>query len=331
MTSFDVARLAGVSQSTVSRALRNLPNISPEVRARVARAAAQLNYVPHESARSLSTRVTRRIAVVSEALTNPFYPELLEPLRMRLGDHGYRVVLVSDSEDDALTASTLTDGSYDGVIITTAHYNSSLPDKLRERGVPCVLVNRTTGRADEHACQFANTRGAALVADLLQDLGHTRIGVIAGPQELSTSTERERGLRDALASHGLATPDEYLRRVPFSAAEGRAAALELLRLPDRPTALVCGNDYLAFGAMNAARSLSLSVPADLTVIGFDDVSMASWDTFDLTTIRCDLDELALVAVEMITRLIRGLRTETQQHVDVQLIHRGTHGTARHRK
>ncbi|MCT1550143.1 LacI family DNA-binding transcriptional regulator [Brevibacterium casei] len=328
ITSFDVARLAGVSQSTVSRALRNLPNITPATREKVARAAAELNYVPHGSARSLSTRITSRVAIVSEELTNPFYPALVEPLRHYLNENGYRTMLVTDDEDDALTASNLTDGSCDGVIITTAARNSRLPDALRKAGLPFVLANRTTDSETEAACQFANEAGAAQVAELLAELGHDDIGLITGPERISTSIERERGLRTALEDHGRWLPGRVIRRGDFTAEAGFAGAIDLLDSPIRPTALVCGNDYIAMGALNAAKSLGLSVPDDLTVIGFDDVAMAAWDLVSLTTVRCDLAKLACDAVEMLLRLIDDRPVDTLRVTDVDLVLRGTHGTPR---
>jgi len=324
VTGFDVARLAGVSQATVSRALRNLPNITPEVRERVARAAAELRYVPHESGRTLSTRITGRIAIVSEALTNPFYPQLLEPLRARLGDRGYRTVLVSDSEDDALTAASLSDGSYDGVMITTAPRQSRLSAELHQRGIPCVLVNRRTEDGSAAACEFDNEAGARAVAELVVALGHSEIGLIAGPQNFSTGAERELGTREALDARGTWVPGRLTRRVPFTAEDGRSAALELLSSGRRPTAIVCGNDDVAFGVLNAAVSLGIRVPDDLTVIGFDDVAMASWDLVSLTTVHCDLDALATEAVDMLLRMLRGERIEGVRRVPVELVLRGTH-------
>ncbi|WP_425843650.1 LacI family DNA-binding transcriptional regulator [Agrococcus sp. TSP3-2-1] len=328
ITSFDVARLAGVSQSTVSRALRDLPSITPATRAKVARAAAELRYVPLESGRSLSTRVTRRIAIVSESLTNPYHPLLIEALRARLADLGYQTVLLADREDDALTVATLADGSYDGVVITTAARTSTLSRTLEEAGVPCIMVNRSTDDVDQLSCTFDNLKGSTLIAELLIELGHTRIALINGPDRYSTSAARERGLRLRLDAAGLWIPERMTRRVPYSTVAGRAAALDLLRLRDRPTAVVCANDDLGLGALNAAASLGLAVPEDLTVIGFDDIPMAAWDVFSMTTIRCDLNLLAARAVELLARLIRGRESAGSQVIDVELVARDTHAPPR---
>lgn len=145
VTGHDVARLAGVSQATVSRALRNLPGTSPRTRAAVLAAAEALNYLPSDSGRALSTRRTRRVAVVVAELTNPYYPELVEPLRQALLAHDLRTVLVSDRperSDHGALVDQLADGSYDSVILTTTTRDSTLPRDLTEREVPHVLVNR---------------------------------------------------------------------------------------------------------------------------------------------------------------------------------------------
>ena len=148
-TGFDVARLAGVSQPTVSRALRNLPGTSAETRMRVIEAARALSYIPSDSGRVLSSRRTQRIAVVSEALTNPYYPELVEPIRRKLAEQGYRTVLVTDAAEGTVGLDDLADGSYDGVILTTTTRRSRLPADLIARGMPHVLVNRLLSAAAE--------------------------------------------------------------------------------------------------------------------------------------------------------------------------------------
>lgn len=324
VTSFDVARLAGVSQSTVSRALRNLPNITPATRAKVARAATELRYVPLQSGRSLSTRITGRIAVLSEALTNPFYPQLLEPLRRRLADEGYQTVLIGDHEDDALTVAALSDGSYDGVIDTTASRSSRLPQAMAEAGLPCVLVNRRTDDDTELSCTFDDEAGSAALARMLIELGHTDFALIAGPEQFSTSARRERGLRAALDEAGLWIPQRRTRHVEFGAASGRAAALELLGQPQRASVLFCLNDVLAFGALNAADALGLDVPGDVTVVGFDDIAESSWDRLALTTVHADLDALAAEAVTLLTRTIRGLSVDGSSVIAVEVAARGTH-------
>ncbi|MEV0593505.1 LacI family DNA-binding transcriptional regulator [Nonomuraea cavernae] len=326
VTSFDVAQLAGVSQPTVSRALRNVPGISPETRERVMRAARELAYIPSEAGRTLSMRTTRRIAVVTEELTNPYYPELVEPLRRHLARHDFRTVVVTDNVEGPIGLEALADGSYDGVILTTTRRRSTLPRDLAERGIPHVLANRLLDRAESDSCGFDNQGGATAIGDLLVELGHERVGAVQGPAATSTGQERADGLDRALRRHGVHPWHELTRRVDFTHDAGRAAALDLLSRPDRPTAIVCGNDVVAFGVLSAARELGLTVPADLTVIGFDDIPMAAWPLIGLTTVHCDLDLLARMAVDLLLRHDRSPDERPAEHrVPTRLVLRSTHG------
>lgn len=326
VTGFDVARRAGVSQPTVSRALRNLPGTSPETRERVLRAAAELSYLQDDPVRSRSTCGTRRIAVVTEELTNPYYPELVEPLRRHLAGHGLRTVVVAGSDDRGIDA--LADGSYDGVILTTTSRRSSLPRDLSERAVPHVLVNRVLDHSESHSCAVDNLGGATAVSAPLADLGHRRVASIQGP--LTTSTGRERGeaLRRGLARRGIALRRNMVLRAAFGHDPGRDAAHVLFRRADPPTAVVCGNDVIALGVLSAARERGIPVPAALTVIGFDDIPMASWPLVDLTTVHCDLEGLAATAVELLLAATHTPgRAPVDRRIPVRLVLRGTHAPA----
>ncbi|MFD2421724.1 LacI family DNA-binding transcriptional regulator [Amycolatopsis pigmentata] len=329
VTGHDVARLAGVSQATVSRALRNLPGTSPETREAVLAAAEALNYLPSDSGRALSTQRTRRVAVVAAELTNPYYPELVEPLRQALLAQNLRTVLVSDRPDPSdsrALVDQLADGSYDGVMLTTTTRDSTLPRDLTERAVPHVLVNRVLDHPESPSCTFDNVDGSAQVARLLVDLGHQAIGAVFGPVDTSTGRDRAAGLRDALRALGKPLTRRFIRRA--SAFEHDTAcrlARELLSLSPRPTAIVCANDVVALGALSAARELGLAVPSEVTVVGFDDIAMAAWPLVDLTTVRCDLQDLASRSVDLLTgRLLGESRDNTLVRVPVELVARGTH-------
>ncbi|WTW99003.1 LacI family transcriptional regulator [Streptomycetaceae bacterium NBC_01309] len=299
ITSRDVARMAGVSQPTVSRVLRGVPGVAPETRERVLSAAKALSYVPSETGRSLATRATRRIGLVADDLTNPFYPELVEPLRDRLEQAGYRALLVSDRVDDPVEADRLADGSLDGVVLTTTETGSTLPHELVRRGVPCVLANREAAGLSADTCVVDNQLGGAQVAGLLASLGHRRIGAVFGPASTSTGRDREAGFRAALGERGIPLPGESVRRGPFTHDAGRAAVGELLALSDPPTAVFCANDVVAMGACSAAAALGVRVPDGLTVVGFDDIAMAGWDVFGLSTVRGDLTVMADEVVRML--------------------------------
>ncbi|MDQ2781598.1 MAG: LacI family transcriptional regulator [Actinomycetota bacterium] len=331
VTGHDVARRAGVTQATVSRALRNLPGTSRGTRQRVLRAAAELAYIPSENARSLSNARTRRVAVVSDALTNPYYPQLVEPLRRHLGSRDLQMVLVTETTGPAGTGvslEALADGSYDGVILTTTTRTSSRPRDLTERGIPHVLVNRVLDVPESPGCTVDNTGGVMRVADLLVRAGHRRIAVIQGPTDTSTGRERATGFRAGLRRHGVPLPRSLVRRTVFDHDAAMGAAISLLHSPDPPTAVFGGNDVIALGVLSAATTLGIRVPEDLTVIGFDDIPMAGWPLVGLTTVHCDLDALAQVAVDLLARQLRGgaVAPETRR-IPVSLVERRTHGPA----
>lgn len=328
VTGHDVARRAGVTQATVSRALRNLPGTAPETRDRVLRAAAELAYIPSESARSLSSTRTRRVAVVSDALTNPYYPQLVEPIRRHLWEHELQMVLVTETghpDDPSVSLEALADGSYDGVILTTTTRRSTLPRDLTERAIPHVLVNRVLDVPESPGCTVDNAGGVALVADLLARLGHRRVAAVHGPTDTSTGRERAESLRAGLRRHGVPLPRELVRQSAFDHDSAMTVAASLLDRPEPPTAIVGGNDVIALGVLSAARATGVRVPGDLTVIGFDDIPMAGWPLVGLTTVHCDLDTLARVSVGLLTRQIAGMSVPTATvRIPVSLVTRGTH-------
>jgi LacI family transcriptional regulator len=325
VTSHDVARLAGVSQPSVSRALRDQPGVSAATRKRVRDAAQALAYVPSSAGRSLSTRTTGRVAIVADELSNPFYPALVVPLHDALAEAGYRTILVTDSGAKPAELEPLVDGSLDGVFLTTSRSGTTLPAELARRGVPFVLVNRELETAQGDSCVVANRQGAMSVAQLLASLGHQRVAAIFGPETTSTARERAVGFRNGLAEHGIALPSAYVEHSEFDYDAGRSAFLRLMAVGPAPTAVFCSNDVVALGACNAARAMAVEVPAAVTIVGFDDIAMAAWDVFQLTTVRAELTDLAAAAAEL---LLRRMSTPTAplQRVEIPttISLRGTH-------
>lgn len=324
LTSHDVAKIAGVSQSTVSRALRGMPGISPATVARVREAAQALAYVPSEAGRSLSTRQARSVGVFTEDLTNPFYPALVEPVRKRLEERGFRTILLTEP-DSVGAADSLPHGVVDGAIIATAHLGSRLPADLRSRGVPFVLVNRSVDGVDCDRSTVDNIAGGRLAAEFLSDLGHREVSAIFGPADTSTGRDRELGFRQGLSERGVSLPASGVRRGPFTYETGYDGALGLLRRRRRPTAVFCGNDVIALGALNAARAHGRCVGEDLTVIGFDDIAMASWELIDLTTVRCDVTSMAQTAADlMVDRIADPAAPFREVTLDPLMVARGSH-------
>lgn len=328
VTSHDVARRAGVSQPTVSRALRDQRGVAPATRSAVREAARALGYVPLQAGRALSTQKTRRVGVVSAEMQNPFYPALVDPLNTALAGHGYRTILVTDRDGEDIQLEQLVDGSLDGVVLTTSTVDSDLPGELARRGVPHVLLNRDVRGSRSDACLVDNAAGAAMVADLLVDHGHRRIGGIFGPRDTSTGAERANAFRRRLARRGHRVDELLVRSGPFSEHTGRLGLEDLASSAALPTAIFCGNDVIAFGVLNAARSLGIDVPGELTVVGFDDIPMSAWSVLDLTTVSVDLSTLASRAADQLVRRMAAPDDPVRSRLKVRprLSLRGTHGS-----
>lgn len=327
ITSHDVARLAGVSQPTVSRALRGDTRVSAATRAKVREAATALNYVPSEAGRSLSTRSTRRIGVLVTDLTNPFYPHLIAPLHDELEQLDHRMMLFTERTEAAVAADRLLDRSIDGVVLATVTLDSTLPQELRRRELPFVFLNREGGSPSGDAAVVDNRLGGEIAARELVRLGHRHIAGIFGPENTSTGRDRELGFRLALADAEIALRQAHTRHGPFEFETGAKALAELLETTPAPTAVFCGNDVIALGALDTAKRAGVAVPDELTVIGFDDIPMASWAAFELTTIRHDMHEMARAAARLLVERISGTVDSAEPRrvvLEPELIARGTH-------
>jgi LacI family transcriptional regulator, galactose operon repressor len=323
-TSHDVALAAGVSQPTVSRALRGDPRVTEATRSRVLVAAERLGYVPSDRGRSLATRRTSRIGVVVEDLDNPFYLELLDVLHERLERAGVRMIVLTPQRDAPERVERLVDGSIDGAILTTTHLDSPLPAQLRARHFPFVLLNRTVDDPGVASCSVDNRLGAIRLAEATLRAGHRDVAAIFGPETTSTGRDREAGIRHVLGEADVALPAARVRRGRFTFAVGYRACTELLAARERPTAMLCANDVVAIGAINAAHALGLRVPEDVSITGFDDIAMAAWEVFRLTTVRQDLRRMAETAADLVLGLVDDPHREPQRIVlPADLIPRAT--------
>ena len=300
VTSRDVAALAGVSQMTVSRVLRDSGNVAPETRERVLRAMDEAGYRPHAAARTMRTRRTATVGVVVADITNPFYPQLLEAVSGALHDAGQRMVLWNSpdpSDSSALTA--LSEGTVDGLIFTAATESTPALQEATARGEPVALLHRGLPALDCDQVTTDNVDGGRQVADYLAATGHERIGYLRGPELPTTARDRERGFRDRLAEIGRELDPDLAVEGGFSHDRAREAMRDLLRRDSPPTAVFCANDLTAFGAVDGAVSLGRRVPEDVWVVGYDDIAMAAWDSYDLTTFRQPIGDMARTAIRLL--------------------------------
>jgi LacI family transcriptional regulator len=320
VTSRDVARVAGVSQATVSRVLQGSPNVTGHTRARVLRALEETGYTPNVLARAMKTRRTGTIGVVVASITNPFYPEILEVLTERLAEVGRRMILWSTGPGEASAIEAIRQGLVDGVVFTAVTAESAPLAAALAQDAPVVLVNRGIHGVDCDQVTSDNVEGGRAVARYLAAGGHAHPALIGGPLATSTAVEREEGFRAELA--GL--PPERFRRGDFSHAAGHAAMTSLLSTASPPTAVFCVNDLTAFGALDAARALGVRVPEDLWLVGYDDVDMASWEAFDLTTVRQPMGEMVAEALALLlARIAEPDRAAVHRRFPSRLIVRGS--------
>jgi LacI family transcriptional regulator len=283
-----------------------------------------LGYVPSERGRSLSTRSTRQIAMVTD-LDNPLYPQLVGPLHDAFAAHGYRMVLLAERGEEIVGDDRLLDGSVDGAVLTTSQLKTPLPLQLHERAVPFVQLNRVSGLVDADSVTADNAAGGRAVADLLVAGGHVDIAAILGPLGTSSAGERERGFRAGLQAAGLTLSADRLVRGWFSYHVGFAGMQTLLARSDRPSAVFCINDTVAVGALNALAEMGLGAPHDVTVVGFDDLDIASWPSFQLTTVRVDFAAMARRSAELLMARVSNPETPTSHDVfPVELMLRSTH-------
>lgn len=330
ITSHDIARRARVSQATVSRVLTGNTKVGKEARDRVIAAVRELGYRPNANARAMRTSQTGNIGVVVSRLANPLYPELLQILGKSLTNAGFRMVVWnSDELDEKAAIDAIQESRVDGVIMTTATPDSTRLYEALQINAPVVLINRVVQGWPCDQVSSDNLGGGRAVANYLIKSGRRRIGLITGPAHASTIRDRQTGFCDTLQALG--HPLENMLRAQvdtFSYKTGFDAASRLLDLATPPDALFCVNDVIALGARDAARVRGIDVPAGLWIVGYDDIEMASWHGFDLTTVRQPLSLMAEKAIGLLLDRIRG-SSEACQHICLpnDLVIRGS--SARH--
>ena len=307
VTSAEVARLAGVSQSAVSRVFTPGASVSAKTMEKVRAAAEELGYRPNVLARSLITGRTRIIGLVVAYLENQFYPMALELLSRALQARGYHILVFmaeNSTERVAQVMSELLDYQVDGIITASVAMSNDLTTRCDGAGIPVVMFNRGPDDARLSEVTSDNVNGARRAAEFLIKGGHKRIAHVMGWQGSSTGRDRAEGFKQAMQAAGLQ---------PFAMVDGtysreKAAAVtrELCQGPERPDAIFVGNDHMAFAVMDTLRhELGLRVPQDVSVVGYDDVPMAAWPAYGLTTIRQPVNRMVEATVAALLNQIEG--------------------------
>lgn len=296
-TSYDVARMAGVSQSAVSRCFRPGSSVAPQTRAKIIAAADALGYRPNAIAQGLITRRSNIVAVIISSLTNLYYPEVLAELTQRLSDRGARVMLFALQAESEIESVLDLVWRYqvDGAIVA-ARLSAAQLLAFAARNTPLVLYNRqsTTAPAASVICDFSV--GEQLVDGLVAS-GCRAFGLIGGPADSAVGEARVEGARARLLQAGIVP--SAIDRGDFSYEGGHAAAHRLLAA-HRLDAIIAANDVMALGAMDAARlDLGLQIPEQLSIVGFDGVAPAKWRSYRLTTVRQPVGRMTAAAVAML--------------------------------
>ena len=329
VTSIDVARLAEVSQSAVSRSFTLGASVSDGTRAKVMDAARKLGYRPNAHARSLITKRSRIIGLVLSQMENLLYPVALDHLAKRLQRDGYHVLLfVNDTPNSDELVSQILQYHVDGIVLASTTLSSSLAQRCADAAIPVVLFNRVmaSGSAGSvSSVRSDNVAGGRAVARLFTETGHQRVAFIAGNEESSTNLERERGFREGLAERGLRIWARSVGNYDFE--QARNAARELFQAgsarPDAmPDAVFVASDHMAFAVMDTLRfELKLRVPQDVSVAGFDNVPQADWGSYRLTTVEQQVGPMIEATVDLLQRYLRNDRPSQSENVivPVQLV------------
>lgn len=325
ITAQDVAKLAGVSQSAVSRVFTPGASVAAATAAKVRAAAKTLGYRPNSLARAMITGKSRIIGLVVAYLDNQFYPVAIEKLSVALQAKGYHVLLFMASNTEGEMERLMEDllaYQVDGIITASVAISNTVTRRCANAGIPLVMFNRGQPESGLSSITSANALGGRKVARFLVAGGHRRIAHISGWQEASTGRDRARGLVEGLAEAGL-EPHVMIDGM-FNRDTAADAACRLMHAPAPPDAIFVGNDHMAFAVIDALRGMGLRVPEDVSIVGYDDVPMAAWGAYDLTTVRQPMMRMVDATVEtLIAQIDDPTRAAQRLEIDAPLILRGS--------
>jgi DNA-binding LacI/PurR family transcriptional regulator len=318
----DIARIARVSHSTVSRALQNSPLVNAETAERIRRIAGESGYRASAVARGLVTRRTETIGLVVTTIADPFASEVVSGIEEAANDHGYSVFLAesnADPEREKKMVQSLAERRVDGIVVTSSRVRALYLPLLSEMEVPIVLVNNQHPGMFVHSVMIGNLEGSRAAAEHLVGLGHRRIAYLGDQFGYQSDAERFAGYREALDTAGIPFLHELVVHGDGKPEEAMRAMEILLDLPEPPTAVCCYNDMSALGAMRSIRLRGLRVPEDISVVGFDDLFLASYMQPPLTTVRQPMKRMGQLAMESLFQLMSGEELEIRIRVDPELI------------
>jgi LacI family transcriptional regulator len=313
----EVAKQAGVSPTTVSHVINNTRFVAESTRQRVLAAMDQLGYQPNALARSLRRGETKTLGLILPDSANPFFAEIGQEIENAAFQNGYSVILCNtegEAEKESVYTNVLSTKQVDGMIFVAAGEKSDSISTLLRQKLPLVLVDRDLGDVQVDAVLTDNFQGGQLAARHLIELDHRRVACVTGPSNLTPSAQRAIGFCSAMADAGLPLDPSFILRGDFTAESGYQAALAVLSRADRPTALFACNDMMALGVLRAASELGLSVPRDLSIVGYDDIKLCAYLIPPLTSVAQPKAQIGQIAIEMVTGRINDKNNSTRRIV-----------------
>jgi DNA-binding LacI/PurR family transcriptional regulator len=295
VNAMEVAKLANVSQSTVSRVYSPGSNVSEKTKRKVMEAAATLGYRPNAFARGLIMNKSNIIGLAMRDIQNPFYHEVLGKFSKGLREKGYHVLFVY-TDNDEIQQDEITqflEYNVEGVIVTDAFLSSNVVYQLQENNIPVILFNRYSKDLPCHSISCDNFTAGKRIAEYLHKQGYSKLAFITGRKNTSTSQDRQSGFCEFLESKGIAP---IIEDGDYTYEGAYQAALKLLRRQDRPEVIFGANDITALGAIDAVKDMNLSIPEDIAIVGFDNIKMASWPSYSLTTWEQPVDEMVELTI-----------------------------------
>jgi LacI family transcriptional regulator len=323
----DVARAAGVSTATVSHVINNSRFVSAETRARVLSAVEHCNYYPNAHARSLASGRSQILGLLISDIANPFFPELVKSIEAAAYEHGYDVVLSNTNYDPARTSHyvrRLIERKVTGVALMTSELDMALVDELARKHVSVVFLDLDAPGVNMSNLRIDYEHGIEEAVRHLAALGHRELAFIGGPARLRSAVKRREAFRASVARYLPGAPPPLICEGDFQLAGGQRAAQKIMARRRRPTAVVTANDLMAFGAMQTFQAAGLNIPADISLVGFDDVAFAALSNPPLTTVCLPRMELGRRAVEaLMATVAHPERMGVELHVSTFLVERGS--------
>ena len=328
----DVASEAGVSKATVSRVLNRPEAVRPLLRARVLAAVARLGYVPHAGARALKLQRSGTVGAIFPTIDNAIFAKAIDALQQRLADGGRQLLIATssyDPETEARQAVNLVTRGADGLALCGVAQRPALLRFLRQRELPVVHAMTFPPPPGMVSVGFDNARAIAQAVRYLLDLGHRRVAMLAGiVQDNDRAAARVEGVRGALAKAGLALAPQHFVERRYALADAREGFRLLMSSEPRPTAVICGNDVLAMGALLEAKRMRVDVPRAVSVVGFDDLEMARHIHPALTTLHVPTEQLWQTVADRIVAALEKRPVQAVTEVEVELVVRASTGPAR---